>query len=82
MPVIRHIVSRYRPGHPNLDFHRVHMLLLKSSQFLPNDYDTRSKLSIHEYLILTEFHNHWVKIVDFLIKEYVLWGAQVCRVKK
>ena len=48
------------------------MLLLKNPQFLPNDYETRSKFSSHEYLILTEFHNHWVKIVDFLIKAYVL----------
>ena len=48
------------------------MLLLKNLQFLPNDYETRSKLSTHEYLILSEFRNHWVKIVDFLIKAYVL----------
>ena len=48
------------------------MLLLKNSQFLPNDYETRSKLDTHEDLILTEFHNNWVKIMDFLIKEYVL----------
>ena len=48
----------------------VHMLLLKNLQFLPNDYETRSKLSTHEYFILTEFCNHWVKIVDFLIKAY------------
>ena len=39
--------------------------------------------STHEYLILTEFHNHWVKIVDFLIKKHMYhesldWGAQVC----
>ena len=36
------------------------------------DYETRSKLGTHEYLILTEFRNHWVKMVDFLIKEYAL----------
>ena len=57
------------------------MLLSKNPQFLPNDDETRSKLSTHEYLsklsaheylILTEFHNHWVKIVDFLLKAYVL----------
>ena len=47
------------------------MLLLKNLQSLSNDYETWSKLSTHEYLILTEFHNHWVKIVDFLIKAYV-----------
>ena len=27
------------------------------------------------YLILREFHNHWVKIVYFLIKAYVLWKS-------
>ena len=48
------------------------MLLIKNPQFLPNDYETWSKLSTREYLILTKFHNHWVKIVDFLIKAYVL----------
>ena len=52
------------------------MLLLKKSQFLPNnDYETRSKLTTHEYLILTEFHNHWVKIVNFLIKAYLLYES-------
>ena len=48
------------------------MLLLKNVPFLPNDYETWSKLCTHEYLILTEFRNDWVKIVDFLIKAYVL----------
>ena len=48
------------------------MLLLKNPQFLPNDNETQSKLSTLWYLILTEFHYHWVKIVDFLIKAYVL----------
>ena len=42
----------------------VHMLLFKNPHFLPHDYDTRLKLSTHEYLILTEFHNNSVKIVD------------------
>ena len=41
------------------------MLLLKDPQFLPNDYETRSKFRTHEYFIQTEFRNHWVKIVDF-----------------
>ena len=49
----------------------LHMLLIKNPHFLPNDFETRSKLSTLEYLILTEFRNHWVKIVDFLIKAYV-----------
>ena len=48
------------------------MLLLKNLQFLPNDYETWSKLNTHEHLILTEFHDHWVKIVDFLIKALLL----------
>ena len=34
-------------------------------------------LHIREYLILTEFHNHCVKIVDFLIKAYVLWKSKL-----
>ena len=64
----------------------VHMLLLKNLKFLTNYYKTRSKSSTYEYLILTEFHNHWVKIVDFLIKAYVYyeslnWGAQVCTLR-
>ena len=46
------------------------MLLLENPQFLPNDIETRSELSTHKYLILTKFRNHWVKIVDFLIKAY------------
>ena len=29
-------------------------------------------LHIREFLILTEFHNHWVEIADFKIKAYVL----------
>ena len=47
------------------------MLLLKNPQFLPNDYETRSKLSTHE------FHNYWVKIVAFLIKAYVVCTMKV-----
>ena len=48
------------------------MLLLENPQFLPNDYEPRSELSTHEFLILTELHNDWVKIVDFFIKAYLL----------
>ena len=29
---------------------------------------------MNEYLILTKFHNDWVKIVDFLIKAYFCLG--------
>ena len=65
---------KYRPALGTLiQTFIVDMLLLKNPQFLPNDYETRSKLSTHEfqYLILIEFHNHWVKIVAFYIKAYV-----------
>ena len=48
------------------------MLLPKNAQFLPDDYETLSKLSTREYVILTEFQNHWVKNVDFLIIAYVI----------
>ena len=68
----------------SIETFNVHMLLLKNLQFLPNDYETRSKSSSHECLILTKFYNHWVKIVDFFKKrhmhyESLNWGAQVCR---
>ena len=46
------------------------MLLLKNPQFLPNHYETQSKQGTHEYFILTEFRNDWLKIVVFLIKAY------------
>ena len=56
------------------------MLLLKNPQFLPNDYEIKYSWVL---FFLTEFHNHWVKIVDFLIKAFVLWSlnraAQVCK---
>ena len=48
------------------------MLLSKNPQFLPKIYEilTKSKLGIHEDLILIKFRNDWVKIVDFSIKAY------------
>ena len=46
------------------------MLLSQNAQFLPNHYETQSKLVAHEYLILIKFCNDRVKIVDFLIKAY------------
>ena len=54
--------AMYRPGQPNLDFDSTYMLLLKNLQFFPYDYETRSKLSTHEYFILAEFHNHREKL--------------------
>ena len=59
----------YSVAQANLDSGK-NMLLLKNPQFLPNYYETLSKWSTLEYLILTKFHNDWVKIVDFLIKAY------------
>ena len=64
-------VLQYRPGQPILDFDSTY-IFIKNLQFLPNDYETRPKLSTQECLILTEFHNQWVKIVDFLRKAFVL----------
>ena len=46
------------------------MLLFKNPQFLPDHYETLTKGGTHEELILTKFRNDWVKIVDFLLKEY------------
>ena len=46
------------------------MLLLKNPQFLPNHYETLSKLGTHGYPILAKFRYDWVKIVDFSIKAY------------
>ena len=53
----------------NVDFDK-NMLLLKNAQFLPDHYETLSKLGTHEYLIVSKFRDDWVKIVDFLIKAY------------
>ena len=47
-------------------------LLFKNPQFLSNHYEILSKLGTHEDLILTKFHNDWVKIVDFLNKSIYL----------
>ena len=46
------------------------MLLLKNPQFLPNNYETLSKLSTIELVFLTKSRNNWVKFVDFLLKAY------------
>ena len=53
-----------------------HMLLLENPQFLPKNYETKSKCPTHEWIILTKSHNFWVKIVDFLIKAYVFPECQ------
>ena len=47
------------------------MLLLKNPQFSPNHYETLSKQGTHEDLILSKFHNDWVKIVNLLLLAYL-----------
>ena len=73
--------SFYSVAHTNVDFDK-NMLLLKNPQFLPDHYETLSKLGTHEYLIVSKFRDDWVKIVDFLIKGHFWssphWAAQVC----
>ena len=46
------------------------MLLLKNLQFSSDHYETLTKESTHEDLILKKFRNDPVKIVDFLVKAY------------
>ena len=53
------------------------MLLIENPQFLPNHNETLSNYGTHEYLILTKFRNDWIKIVDFLIKAYVIQTCQI-----
>ena len=48
------------------------MLLIKNPQFLPNHNETWPPWPTHELLILTKFHNDWVKIVDFFDKSIFL----------
>ena len=48
------------------------MLLLKNPQFLSDHYEILTKEGTHEDLILTEFRNDRVKIVDFLVKALFL----------
>ena len=46
-----------------------HILLLKNPQYLPNHYETLLKLM---YILISTLFSNWVKIVDFLIKAYLL----------
>ena len=50
-----------------IDTRPSNMFLLKNPQFLPNYYETLSKLPTIELIILTKFYNDWVKTVDFLL---------------
>ena len=64
-----HLIHTYRPGQPNLDFHSTYAFIKKIYNFYP----VIMKLGQN----MTGFHNHWVKIVDFLIKAYVLWKSKL-----
>ena len=50
---------------------------IENPQFLDNHYETLSKLGTHGYLILKKFRYDWIKIVDFLIKAYVVRKCQI-----
>ena len=43
---------------------------MKNPQFCPNQADIKAILAIHELVILTNFHNDWINIVDFLLISY------------
>ena len=42
-------------------------LFVKVLQFSPNLYETWSRLTPHELIILTKFHEDWAKIVELLL---------------
>ena len=62
-------------GQPNLDWSR-NWLLIKTSQFLPNQADIQVILSTHKLIILTKFHNDLIKIVNFSLIAY-FWASLV-----
>ena len=41
--------------------------LVKKLQFLSNQVDIEATLPTHELIILTNIHNDWQEIVDFLV---------------
>ena len=43
---------------------------MKNPQFLANQAQTLAILPIHEMVILTKFHNDWMKIVHFSLIAY------------
>ena len=69
------LLQYYTVSKANVDSSK-NMLLLRNSQFLPNHYETLSKLTTHEDLIWTKFRNEWVKNLNFLIKAY-FWVSPV-----
>ena len=42
----------------------------KNPQFIPNNAEIQEIVPTHELVILTKFHNNWIKIVDFLLLAY------------
>ena len=44
-------------------------------QFLPNHADIQAILPTHELVILTKFHNNWIKIVDFIFGLTNFWAS-------
>ena len=42
-------------------------LLIQNLQFSPNQGDIQVILPAHELVIFTNFHNNWIKNVDFLL---------------
>ena len=60
-------------GHKKWDWLE-NLLLVKNPQFLSNQADILPKSPIHEPVILTKWHNDWVKIVDFF-KETIFWSV-------
>ena len=48
----------------------LNMLLMKNPQFLADQAETLSILSIHGMVIFTKFHINWTKIVDFSLIAY------------
>ena len=66
----------YRHGKPILDWPR-NWLLIKHPQFLPNQADIQVILTTNGLIILTEFHNYWVKIADFFINNQFLGQSRL-----
>ena len=48
----------------------------KNPQFLPNPADILAIFPIHDLIIFTQFHNDWMKIVDFLFLAN-LWASLI-----
>ena len=65
------IPNSYRVVHRNRDWPR-NWPIIKNPQFLPNGYETWSKLN------LPECQFDWIKIVDFLLVAYSVGQSYQC----